>query len=118
MSTRSSDPRPAESLSALTRTLSEAFASEDGALLLTRLQALSLAARLPDRAPSPAPDGRIGVWKPRRAKGRGRELVRNPAQASEWRFWSDVERIAPRSEERRVGKECTVLCRSRWSPYH
>src|SRR5213596_2380 len=23
-----------------------------------------------------------------------------------------------RSEERRVGKECTVLCRSRWSPYH
>ena len=26
--------------------------------------------------------------------------------------------IAPRSEERRVGKECTVLCRSRWSPYH
>ena len=25
---------------------------------------------------------------------------------------------ASRSEERRVGKECTVLCRSRWSPYH
>ena len=25
---------------------------------------------------------------------------------------------AVRSEERRVGKECTVLCRSRWSPYH
>ena len=24
----------------------------------------------------------------------------------------------PRSEERRVGKECTVRCRSRWSPYH
>ena len=24
----------------------------------------------------------------------------------------------PRSEERRVGKECTVLCRSRWSPDH
>jgi hypothetical protein len=23
-----------------------------------------------------------------------------------------------RSEERRVGKECTRLCRSRWSPYH
>ena len=26
----------------------------------------------------------------------------------------DVER----SEERRVGKECTSWCRSRWSPYH
>ena len=23
-----------------------------------------------------------------------------------------------RSEERRVGKECDELCRSRWSPYH
>ena len=23
-----------------------------------------------------------------------------------------------RSEERRVGKECPSLCRSRWSPYH
>ena len=23
-----------------------------------------------------------------------------------------------RSEERRVGKECPQLCRSRWSPYH
>src|SRR3546814_1676530 len=27
-----------------------------------------------------------------------------------------VER--PRSEERRVGKECVSTCRSRWSPYH
>src|SRR5881296_4673083 len=24
----------------------------------------------------------------------------------------------PRSEERRVGKECTATCRSRWSPTH
>ena len=23
-----------------------------------------------------------------------------------------------RSEERRVGKECRIRCRSRWSPYH
>ena len=23
-----------------------------------------------------------------------------------------------RSEERRVGKECASMCRSRWSPYH
>ena len=27
------------------------------------------------------------------------------------------ERIL-RSEERRVGKECRIGCRSRWSPYH
>ena len=26
--------------------------------------------------------------------------------------------IFGRSEERRVGKECLRLCRSRWSPYH
>src|SRR3546814_2592500 len=24
----------------------------------------------------------------------------------------------PRSEERRVGKECVSTCRARWSPYH
>ena len=28
------------------------------------------------------------------------------------------DECAPRSEERRVGKECTSWCRSRWSPYH
>ena len=26
--------------------------------------------------------------------------------------------VFKRSEERRVGKECLRLCRSRWSPYH
>ena len=26
--------------------------------------------------------------------------------------------VVLRSEERRVGKECLRLCRSRWSPYH
>jgi subfamily B ATP-binding cassette protein MsbA len=26
--------------------------------------------------------------------------------------------VGQRSEERRVGKECRRLCRSRWSPYH
>ena len=34
----------------------------------------------------------------------------------------DLQRIdignKSRSEERRVGKECEVPCRSRWSPYH
>src|SRR3546814_4301197 len=28
------------------------------------------------------------------------------------------ENSTPRSEERRVGKECVSTCRSRWSPYH
>jgi 23S rRNA pseudouridine2605 synthase len=30
----------------------------------------------------------------------------------------EVRKIMDRSEERRVGKECRRLCRSRWSPYH
>ena len=34
------------------------------------------------------------------------------AGAGGWQRWLF------RSEERRVGKECTVLCRYRWSPYH
>src|SRR3546814_12756787 len=29
--------------------------------------------------------------------------------------WTKLE---PRSEERRVGKECVSTCRYRWSPYH
>ena len=34
----------------------------------------------------------------------------NIAQLIQGAFW--------RSEERRVGKECRIGCRSRWSPYH
>ena len=32
--------------------------------------------------------------------------------------YSDSIIALTRSEERRVGKECLRLCRSRWSPYH
>ena len=31
---------------------------------------------------------------------------------------AQADRMALRSEERRVGKECRMPCRSRWSPYH
>ena len=31
---------------------------------------------------------------------------------------ADARRMDMRSEERRVGKECCLVCRSRWSPYH
>ena len=30
----------------------------------------------------------------------------------------ETQNLKQRSEERRVGKECSVVCRSRWSPYH
>ena len=35
-------------------------------------------------------------------------------------YGTDVDQFLEsiRSEERRVGKECASMCRSRWSPYH
>ena len=33
-------------------------------------------------------------------------------------FDNIVNQLKGRSEERRVGKECASMCRSRWSPYH
>ena len=36
-----------------------------------------------------------------------------PAEA-----WTPKELVEQDREERRVGKECLRLCRSRWSPYH
>ena len=39
------------------------------------------------------------------------------AKTSGGQGWADVAKLK-RSEERRVGKECQSVCRSRWSPYH
>ena len=49
----------------------------------------------------------------------GREVAATDADG----VWSlpvtdDTALFVVRSEERRVGKECRLLCRSRWSPYH
>src|SRR5213075_3531004 len=33
-------------------------------------------------------------------------------------FGKLMDPLVDRSEERRVGKECALLCCSRWSPYH
>ena len=40
-----------------------------------------------------------------------------PTRPSLTYFWM-IGRRPNRSEERRVGKECQSVCRSRWSPYH
>ena len=42
----------------------------------------------------------------------------NPEVAAALEARIPVVRRADRSEERRVGKECSLPCRSRWSPYH
>src|SRR3546814_1520690 len=44
--------------------------------------------------------------------------MRDVANAPQVVLGPGVQTIAPRSEERRVGKECVSTCRSRWSPYH
>jgi hypothetical protein len=47
------------------------------------------------------------------------EVAELPAAVAELpALVSAVSALVSRSEERRVGKECDDLCRSRWSPYH
>src|SRR3546814_12816810 len=59
---------------------------------------------LPDRIDTLIVDHRVGVDIGERGDRRG--------------YARAGERVLPRSEERRVGKECVSTCRSRWSPYH
>ena len=47
-----------------------------------------------------------------------RERVRTLMNDIEVDVDVDLQVVHARSEERRVGKECHVVCRSRWSPYH
>src|SRR3546814_9199573 len=45
-------------------------------------------------------------------RGALKSIISRPAGLRDWGM------PKPRSEERRVGKECVSTCRSRWSPYH
>src|SRR3546814_8726255 len=57
-------------------------------------------------------------------RGVSRRTAPRIITASSWRKPGTAAQAAlrrethPRSEERRVGKECVSTCRSRWSPYH
>jgi hypothetical protein len=102
VSTPSSDGRPDAALAPLTRALSQAFASEDGALLLARLQTLALAARAPADPVVPDTGGRIGVWEPRRAEDGRLEFARAASRRPEWRFWADVDTIPAKTRPRVV----------------
>src|SRR5213075_3452351 len=46
-----------------------------------------------------------------------RTSARGPPAAPATRVTTEAS-TSGRSEERRVGKECALLCRSRWSPCH
>src|SRR3546814_19383106 len=77
-------------------------------------------ATLPPESPgaqTPAESGKVFV--PLALPGE-RVRVRLPG-AGEQRHAVLDEILTPspdRSEERRVGNECVITCRSRWSPYH
>ena len=48
-------------------------------------------------------------------------LLETPTSGQIWfdgQCITDKKTDINRSEERRVGKECRIGCRSRWSPYH
>ena len=50
-----------------------------------------------------------------RKRGIEIEIIRTGSRGL---YWLEPMIEVARSEERRVGKECPQLCRSRWSPYH
>ena len=61
----------------------------------------------------------MSKWTAKRLTGA--RVITSPASEVETWLVQTVHRHADRagrSEERRVGKECTMTCRSRWSPYH
>ena len=60
----------------------------------------------------------VGVVNIQRTTWKGKEIVWIPLFAVNDRESTIISVDALRSEERRVGKECTSWCRSRWSPYH
>ena len=68
---------------------------------------------LRERAKHVIPNGMYGHLSVNRLPG---EYPQYYARGEGARVW-DVDGNE-RSEERRVGKECALLCRSRWSPYH
>ena len=62
-------------------------------------------------------------WGPAVSKNPFLQFVVKGAKAGDklsvsWKDNRGETRTDERSEERRVGKECDRVCRSRWSPYH
>ena len=62
--------------------------------------------------------GRMTTERAKDFKGTLLQLVRTLGRYRLSLVTAIVFAILSRSEERRVGKECLRLCRSRWSPYH
>ena len=63
------------------------------------------------------PSGVLSCQSQQQAVARGQPAVWCSTCWGWWELLIDAL-VDRRSEERRVGKECTSWCRSRWSPYH
>src|SRR2546430_4083102 len=93
------------------------FQAEDGIrdLTVTGVQTCALPISVPAEGPRAVrkadPGNATRLWRRVRARN---DAFKDPVKACY--TWSalPVQVLFPRSEERRVGKEC----RSRWSPYH
>ena len=70
-----------------------------------------------DPGPAPPPLASRSVRSQSRSPRNRRKPIRSSSSSSSAAAPSARGRPR-RSEERRVGKECLRLCRSRWSPYH
>src|SRR3546814_3557697 len=64
------------------------------------------------------PHGRHAGFDGDRAIGQVPDAEHRSDKACATQRSARLELMVPRSEERRVGKECVRTCRSRWSPYH
>jgi hypothetical protein len=90
-----------ESLTSLTRQLAQTLSSDEGSIVLARMQRLALAAARMPMPPRPDSGLRLGIWEPRAAEDGSLEFARIAAASDEWRYWADVDRI-PRKTGRRV----------------
>ena len=76
-------------------------------------------ARLLARGDSAAPAaGLLAAVGPGAALAQDRQGEFVCARLSAPSAFAPFAAAGPRSEERRVGKECSAVCRSRWSTYH
>ena len=57
----------------------------------------------------------IVIHEANQREGNAHTKTRGEVEGSTKKMWPQKH---TRSEERRVGKECSLTCRSRWSPYH
>ena len=89
------------------------------ALLASAFTNAALAQEPPTLNIQRAPNGVELRWRTPSNAAPGRLPSFQLEISDDLKLWSPLgEAVRARSEERRVGKECVFLCRSRWSPYH